>query len=280
MTLRAASHAFPVVLALLLGSAGAAVAEPPEDPCCGSAEEVYESFQDGVRAVLARRDLEEARGLLCRAACCLPEPDAGRPLAIRGPVRVQYLPHFYLGLCHHRLGDHCQALGSFNLSECKGEVRSHSARWAELRELRAASRRSRPPTAEAFGQGLAAYEAKRWREAAERMAEALESWDEDGEPARLYGRWRTDLPYLPRYFLARALFELGCLSESLRLLGCSSLSFCQLADDAREDPAEVLEELQRRIATAGPDPPELCDRWRPVAAEWGSCCACAECAGP
>jgi hypothetical protein len=270
-------------VALGLGALGFGVARPgagegPPETCCKGDEEAHRIFAAGVGELVRGRDLERARDFLCRAACCLPESTAGE-IPIQGFATAPYLPFFFLGTSYLRLGDHCQALASFNLSECRGEVLSAEDRRRQLEAGRSASRRYRPPTSPAFGEGLVAFRETRWREAAEKMQEAIDAWDEDGEPAKPYGRWPTDRPYLPRYYLARALLELGCVEEAVALALCSRLGQCQLAGDESEDPEAFLAEGSRRIASLGEEPGE-CGRWRRAGAEGGDCCACARCAKP
>lgn len=259
---------------------GRAVAQPAVAPCCTSVEEAQAAFEQGLESLIYRwripGKLEEAQHLLCQAACCLPEPDL-RSTTV-GILTGQYFPYLYLGRAYQRRGDHCHALKSFNLSLCLGEVPEGHNRSKDLDAWRNNSVRRRPPTREAFGRGLHSYTEGHWREAIEDLAEAFKAWDDDGEPPRLYGRWRTDKPYLPRYFLARALFQDGCVREAVALLRCSRLSECKLAGDPDEDPEAFLSEAEEHLArSAQEQEPEECDRWRGLAAEQSECCACARC---
>jgi tetratricopeptide (TPR) repeat protein len=271
----------PVALAwavLLLAAPGSARAQPAEPPCCEDADQALRSYVQGKRwAREGSAYLEAARESLCSAACCLPEPDQ-EAKALSGIAREPYLPYLYLGRAYQLTGDHCHALGSFNLSQCEGDVESYPDLARELRSWRGRSRSSRPPTRPEFGRGLRAYEKQEWREAAEYLARAFEAWDDDGEPVRISGRWGSELPYLPRYFLARALLEDGCVRVSAALLRCSRLSRCQLARARYEDPGALLARAQERLEQlAGAPEPAECDRWRDLALEQAACCSCATC---
>lgn len=269
-----------VLGALLCGEAHPALGQPAGDACCRSEKEAYGLFVEGVRLGAARRDLEASADLLCRAACCLPEPRPDQPFTIRGAGTVKYLPYFYLGLSLNRLGDECRALASFNLAACTGEVDSLSAKLQQdLRRNLASARKARPRTAVAFGEGLEAYLDRRWGEAAEGMSQAMAAWDEDGEPARSYGRWQAERPYIPRYFLARALFELGCLEQSVGLLRCSPLGRCEIVEYEEENPQLLIEEGERRLRSPGYREPGLCARWRTLGEAQAACCACNGCGG-
>jgi hypothetical protein len=270
-----------VLAILLLGSPRPAIAQPLDTPCCTSVEDAREAFERGLETLTYRwrvpGKLDEAGRLLCQAACCLPEPDA-RVRADLGMLTAEYLPHLHLGLYYKKRNDHCHGLGNFNLSQCRGEVSEGHDRYQDLETWRKQSRRSRPPTTEEFGRGLYAYKERDWEEAIQYLSTAFRAWDDDGEPPRLGGRWPTERPYLPRYFLARALFEDGCVRESIALLRCSQLSRCKLADDPAEDPEAFLAEAVARLKRlAGKPEPETCDRWRDLTTEQGECCSCARC---
>lgn len=71
----------------------------------------------------------------------------------------------------------------------------------------------RPAVVPEFQRGYKAFEDSQWEEAADFMWQAAKKWPEDGENAKTYGRWFE--PYLPRYYLGRALYELGCYAAAL-----------------------------------------------------------------
>src|SRR5215510_15466198 len=72
---------------------------------------------------------------------------------------------------------------------------------------------------DAFRDGMAAYEQRRWAEAAKQFQRAVQIKAESGENLRLYGvRFEN---YLPQFFLGRALYELGDLSGAVRAFDAS-----------------------------------------------------------
>lgn len=79
----------------------------------------------------------------------------------------------------------------------------------------------REPKPMAFADGFRAYKQKDWEETADRMLASLEASPEDGELIRVYGRWFE--PYLPRYYLGVALYQLGCYADAQDQLGESIL---------------------------------------------------------
>lgn len=80
----------------------------------------------------------------------------------------------------------------------------------------------RPAKHPEFGEGLKAFKQEAWETVADRMLKAVQAWGEDGELTRVYGR--SFEPYVPRYYLGAALYELGCYELSQRQLEESILS--------------------------------------------------------
>ncbi len=74
----------------------------------------------------------------------------------------------------------------------------------------------RPGKHPEFGDGFRAFKQEEWATVADRMLAALAVWPEDGGLTRVYGRWFE--PYIPRYYLGVALYELGCYELSLAQL--------------------------------------------------------------
>ncbi|MCP4664118.1 MAG: hypothetical protein GY856_52710, partial [bacterium] len=79
----------------------------------------------------------------------------------------------------------------------------------------------RPGKHPEFSEGFRAYQRENWLEAAEWMCTAEERWPEDGELTRTHGR--RFLPYLPRYYLGVALYEIGCYQAALNQFNASIL---------------------------------------------------------
>lgn len=73
--------------------------------------------------------------------------------------------------------------------------------------------RERPGSHPDYVQGRRALKVEDWETAAESMKRAIGRWEEDGEPTRVYGRWSE--PYLPRFYLGKALHRLGCHQQAI-----------------------------------------------------------------
>lgn len=80
----------------------------------------------------------------------------------------------------------------------------------------------RPATHPKFTDGFRAFENKKWEQAVEIMWEADKIWPEDGELFRISGKAYE--PYLPRYYMGIALYELGCYKDAADRLDSSILN--------------------------------------------------------
>ena len=106
---------------------------------------------------------------------------------------------------------------------------------------------------DAFRDGMAAFEQRRWAEAARQFQRAAQLKPDSGENVRLYGvRFE---PYLPQFFLGRALFEQGDLQGAVRAFDASEqvsaikrTRYYQTLQDQRRD-------AQKRLLAAAPPPP-------------------------
>lgn len=98
----------------------------------------------------------------------------------------------------------------------------------------------RPGKHQDFGVGFRAVKQEDWETVADRMLKALVAWAEDGELTRVYGRWFE--PYVPRYYLGMALYELGCYEQSLQQLNESVLSKGEIKGAKKQ--VEELESLK------------------------------------
>lgn len=105
---------------------------------------------------------------------------------------------------------------------------------------------------EAFRDGMAALEQRRWAEAAKQFQRAAQLKADSGENVRLYGvRFES---YLPQFFLGRALYELGDLQGAVRAFDASEQAgavrrtrYFQTLQDQRRD-------AQKRVLAAAPTP--------------------------
>ena len=125
------------------------------------------------------------------------------------------------------------------------------------------SGQQRSPGSSQFSEGFRAFKQEDWEEVADRMLAALADRPEDGELTRVYGRWFE--PFLPRYYLGAALYELGCYQLSLEQLDASLLS--QETIKGAKKQLEELESLKlksdrflRQGITESRDAD--CERWR------------------
>jgi len=111
---------------------------------------------------------------------------------------------------------------------------------------------AQPGFQDAFRDGMAAFDQRRWMDAATQFQRAAQLKSDSGENVRLYGmRFET---YLPQFFLGRALYELGDLSGAVRAFDASEQAgavrrtrYYQTLQDQRRD-------AQRRVLAAAPAP--------------------------
>ncbi len=103
---------------------------------------------------------------------------------------------------------------------------------------------------DAFRDGMAAFDQRRWMDAARQFQRAAQLKSDSGENVRLYGmRFES---YLPQFFLGRALYELGDLSGAVRAFDASEQAgavrrtrYYQTLQDQRRD-------AQRRVLAVAP----------------------------
>lgn len=120
----------------------------------------------------------------------------------------------------------------------------------------------RPSKHPDYQKGYRAFGNKDWDKAADYMLKAENNWQEDGIPTNTYGIWFE--PYLPRYYLGIALFELGCCNEAMKYLESSLLGKQSIRDT--EAKLERLQSVQRKCARRlelGVEEPTSidCSRW-------------------
>ena len=175
-----------------------------------------------------------------------------------------YLPFFYLGSCHFELKQLPDALRNFYLSSCVGEPARDPKQteklgsWTESCRLRISSKK-RPAEHPYYGEWSAALQKPKWDEAAEKMWDALQVWEEDGKMMSSAGRFPT--PYLPRFRLADALFRLGCYQQACEQLDRSKLE--QIDPKGREQERKRLAELKPQCQKKPRDQDNpICQQWR------------------
>ena len=91
-------------------------------------------------------------------------------------------------------------------------------------------------------EGYRAYENDNWQRAADFMWKACIIWDEDGRNVIVYADQPE--PYLPRYYLGVALFNLGCYREALHHFEKSLLN--QQTIRGTEKQADNLRSLKQK----------------------------------
>lgn len=266
--MRALRAALPVALLVLLIPAPPALAAPQAqagEQC--DRERAEETFSAGIREYGRRRWGEAIPGLETAAAVC-PAPEHGWQVSFGLLGTYPYLPFYYLGKCHYNLKDLPGALRHFYLSRCVDEPSRGSEREkGDLGSLTETSRRQiqsrqRPPSHPQFVEGRLAAGRSNFQAAAEDMWEALLVWDDDASLTTSSGG-RFQASYVPRFHLAEALFELGCLREACQQFERTKLN--QLSGGAVAGDRQRLEErkaeCERRRRETYPDQ-AICRRWR------------------
>ncbi len=259
----------PILLAMCLLAfssvvlPGNAHAAPPGERCDKeSAETVYSSGMEQY----GRRHWREAIPEIEEAAALCPAPKGPWSVTVQFLGEYPFLPFYFLGKCHLNLKDVPEALRHFYLSSCSDEPVRNKAKAQELSSLTSECRRQleskqRPQQHPYFSAGFAASQKKEWDKAAEKMWDALQVWKEDGRTTLTSGRWPA--PYLPRFRLAEALFNLGCYQEACDQLDQSLLKQLQgpevQAERQRMEKLKPACEAKRRQPY--PDQ-EICQRWR------------------
>lgn len=251
-------------LSALAGSAMAA--PPPAGPKC-EVDRAKSAFNAAMDRYSRRRWKEATPGLEEATVVC-PVPDRPWPPYRPNPfLEFPYLPFYFLGKCQYNLENLPDALRSFYLASCVGEPARDPESTEDLQPLAQSVRMKirkpqRPLSNPFFMDGFAASNQNDWHEAAAKMWAALQVWEEDGTMTPdSAGRWRK--PYLPRFRLAAALFQLGCYREACDQLGRSKLN--QVRPPGSQDEVKELEALKTQCAqklnAAYPDP-AICGQWR------------------
>ena len=238
-------------------------ASPAEERC--DKESAKPSFLSGMENY-ARRNYKGAIPPLEEAVNFCPAPSAPWSVTVALLGQYPYTPLYYLGKCHYNLKDLPNALRDFSLSSCFGETKRHKETTEDLASLKEMCRRQIAGKERAQGHpyfraGLSAAQDRKWEKAAEKMWDALHVWKEDGGPTNSYGRWID--PYLPRFRLAEALFELGCYREAADQLDQSLVGTLRAPEmtEERQRMAKLKPECEQRIHQGYQDK-EICQRWR------------------
>jgi hypothetical protein len=251
-------------LALVLTARNSRAAAPPPGPLCQKAP-AEEAFSTGMNDY-SRSRYREAIPDLSDAARLCPKPGGPWSVPVHGFGEYPFLPFYFLGKSYYRVHDRPSALRNLYLSACFGESSRDDHFRDDLGSLTRQCRdelssRRRPDQHPDFGEGFAALDQKRWEQAAERMWNALQVWDEDGRTTFSSGRWPD--PYLPRYQLAEALFKLGCEREACEQLDRSLLG--SMTGKQVEKELRRLAELTPLCTRKSKEPygnSPICERWR------------------
>jgi hypothetical protein len=272
----------PAWLVVILLASGVPAASQPRPAECPEPEAVEEELWVGARLVKSPRQWRDAEDPLCVAACCAPVSGSSHELQLPGGLQGYRVPFYYLGTFYTKQESRpCSALRSFNLATCKGEMRSDRLprRYREDFETGRAEALRQRREAEAgfigsYRAALRAFDDGSYAEAADSLWRAIERWDEDGEQVKEQGRFWNH--YLPRYFLARTLFELGCWQPAAATAGCSHLGWCLVNGSRRSEALQsILDEATRRIESGEPEGAG-CAEWRGRIGE-PSCFECIGC---
>ena len=98
---------------------------------------------------------------------------------------------------------------------------------------------------DAFRDGIAAFDQKRWAEAVRQFQIAARARTDTGDNIRLYGNRFEN--YLPQYFLGRALYEMGDFQGAARAFDASEQSGAVRRTKYYQPLQELRREAQRRI---------------------------------
>jgi len=179
---------------------------------------------------------------------------------------VPYTPFYYLGDSHYNLKDLPAALRNFSLASCVGEgkwyknaTKNLASRTEECRQKAAGKDRFQSLTY--FRDGFTAKEKQKWEEEAEKMWEALHVWKDEGGTTNSHGRWPD--PYLPRFHLAEALYNLGCYREAADQMNRSLLGTLKgpEVEEERRQLSKLKPDCEQKIRQGYQDK-EICQRWQ------------------
>jgi hypothetical protein len=246
---------------------------------CSSAEQATDEFRLAMK-IFSRRshskdDWLEAISHLQKAVDFCPVPKNPIPPIVVAPFRPEfnYIPFYFLGSCHYKVDEPPEALRYFHLSSCFGEPKRDEDVTEDLgdltdQSLKQIAQKKRPEKQPPyFGEGVTAAKTaktdKDWTRSAEQMWDSMQVWPEDGKTTIIAGRW--PVPYVPRFHLAKALFNLGCPQQA-----CEQLAKSKLQELARNDTAAKrqysteltdFETLKAQCPSASKDL-WICEQWK------------------
>ncbi len=251
-------------LAFILVATSGRAAAPPPGPLCQKAP-AEEAFSTGMKDY-SRSRYQEAIPDLSDAARFCPRPGGPWAVPVHGFGEYPFLPFYFLGKAYYRVQDKPSALRNLYLSTCFDEPSRDDDFRDDINALTRQCRKElasprRPDKHLDFREGYTALDQEKWEQAAERMWNALQVWDEDGGTTFSAGRWPDS--YLPRYQLAEALFKLGCEREACEQLDRSLLG--NMAGKRVEKERQRLAELTPLCVQKRREPyrsSSVCERWR------------------
>jgi len=277
----AMSKAHPQAMAFLvlvfLPLCSSAIADPQATNNCNkeNAEKAREEFRLAMenRRQGKWQDARDAITHLKKAADLCPVPKNLIPPTAPAPFtpKYSYIPFYFLGSCHVSIEEPPDALRYLHLSSCFGEPKRDADATEDLESLTGGClkqivRQQRPDKQPPyFSEGVNAKQNKEWERSAERMWDSMQVWPEDGETTIIDGRWPE--PYVPRFHLANALFELGCRQQACEQLALSKLKDLAAKDRSAkyDDERKEMEQLQAKCALSKKGAPEniwICQQWQ------------------
>lgn len=251
-------------------------AAPQPAYSCDNAEQARNEFSLAMKNYADEEWLEALSHLQKAAKLCAaprnPIPPVA-PIPFSG-TEFSYIPFYFLGSCHLNMKQQPDALRNLHLSTCFGEPKKDKDATKDIGELTSQCltqivKQHRPDKQPPyFSEGVtAAKQDKEWEQSAERMWDSMQVWPEDGETVVVAGRWPE--PYVPRFHLANALYELGCQKQACEQLAQSKLKELAAKDTAAkskyDDERKAMEQLEAKCAGARNGEQEklwICQQWQ------------------
>lgn len=243
---------------------------------CSDPSRAREEFRLAMKSYENEQWTDSISHLQKAAALCAVPQKAIAPVSTipLGGTTFSYIPFYFLGSCHVYVKQPPDALRNFHLSACFGETKRDEDATDDIGDLTTQSLKQivknhrpdkQPPY---FSEGvIAAKQDKQWERSAERMWDSMQVWPEDGETVIVAGRWPE--PYVPRFHLAAALFELGCQKQACEQLTQSKLKELAAKDTAAkgkyDEERKAMEQLEAKCAgikQSGLEKPWVCQQWQ------------------
>jgi hypothetical protein len=262
------------MLLLLLSTPVYAAPQPTYS--CPNAEEARSEFSLAMEKYADGQWFEALPHLQKAAKLCAAPKNPIRPVTPipLSSIEFSYIPFYFLGSCHLNMKQPPDALRNLHLSICFGEPKKDKDATNDIgtltnQTLQQIVKQHRPDKQPPyFSEGVtAAKQDKKWERSAERMWDSMQVWPEDGETVIVAGRWPE--PYVPRFHLANALYELGCQKQACEQLAQSKLKELAAKDtaakDKYDDERKVMEQLEAKCAgarTSGQENLWICQQWQ------------------